>query len=350
MIVTNQTVQDYWFGPLHLPGGVGTQLTVDDTTATSLYLTEDSVADSINNLAASGKIVVTSAALPFPRPTGTPSVLHGDGSPEGIVYAPQGSLYLRRDNTGGNSVYSKTTPITVDTGWLAMASIVSSNPVGTIISSACPQAPTGTMLCDGSAVSRSTYATLFAALCPSLGAVTITIASPAVCTLTNHGLVAGDRLYFTTTGSLPTGLSANTIYYVIAAGLTANNFEISATDGGSAINTSGGQSGTHSLVRCPWGLGDGSTTFNIPDGRGRQLAGVSLGGKAPVAALGKNEGLTYDKRSPDHYHTVTYGVVSGSGNFTGGPAWAFQAINTSGDSDNLNHASYIAINYYIQMA
>jgi hypothetical protein len=92
-------------------------LTVDDTTATSLYLTDDHVADSINNLYNSGKITVSSAAAPFPRPTGVPSLLHGDGSPEGLVYAPQGSLYMRRDGTGVNSLYIKTTGITVNTGW-----------------------------------------------------------------------------------------------------------------------------------------------------------------------------------------------------------------------------------------
>jgi hypothetical protein len=83
MLVTNTTTNDYWFGPLHLPGGVGQSLTVDDTSETSLYLTDDSVADAINNLSASGKITVSSAASPFPRPTGMPSVMHGDGSPEG---------------------------------------------------------------------------------------------------------------------------------------------------------------------------------------------------------------------------------------------------------------------------
>lgn len=81
----------------------------------------------------------------------------------------------------------------------------------------------------------------------SVGTFTVTIASPAVFTLNNHGLVAGDVVYLTTTGSLPTGLSASTVYYVIAAGLTTNNFELSATYGGSAINTSGTQSGTHTL-------------------------------------------------------------------------------------------------------
>ena len=120
MIVTNQTTQDYWFGPLHLLGGINQQLTVDDTTATSLYLTDDSVADAINNLYISGKITVASAASPFPRPTGMPEVTHGDGSPEGIVFAPQGSLYMRRDGADAWHLYVKSTAVTVNTGWLAV--------------------------------------------------------------------------------------------------------------------------------------------------------------------------------------------------------------------------------------
>lgn len=115
MLVTNQTAQDYWFGPLHLAAGVGETLTVDDTTATSLYLSDDAVADAINNLYAAAKITVSSAAAPFPRPTGVPELLHGDGSPEGRVFAPQGSVYMRRDQGG---LYVKTTGATLDTGWV----------------------------------------------------------------------------------------------------------------------------------------------------------------------------------------------------------------------------------------
>lgn len=120
MLVTNQTTQDYWFGPLHLPAGVGEQLTVDDTSETSLYLTDDTVADAINNLYASGKITVASAAQPFPRPTGMPSVLNGDGSPEGLHYAPQGSLFMRRDGGDAWHLYVKSTAATVNTGWIAI--------------------------------------------------------------------------------------------------------------------------------------------------------------------------------------------------------------------------------------
>src|SRR5438270_366858 len=99
MIVTNQTTSDIYFGPLHLGAGVGTQLTIDDTSATSLYLTEDAVADAVNNAYNASKITVSSQAQPFPRPTGVPQLLHGDGNPEGLVYAPQGSLYMRRDGS-----------------------------------------------------------------------------------------------------------------------------------------------------------------------------------------------------------------------------------------------------------
>jgi hypothetical protein len=118
MLVTNNTNQDYWVGPLLIPAGVG-GMTIDDTSSTSLYLTDDVVADAINTLQASGKISVSGAAAPFPRPTGEPEVLHGDGNPEGLLYAGQGSAYLRRD-TG--TLYTKTTGIHLNTGWVLVGS------------------------------------------------------------------------------------------------------------------------------------------------------------------------------------------------------------------------------------
>lgn len=74
--------------------------------------------------------------------------------------------------------------------------------------------------------------------------MTVTIASPAVVTL-GINPTNGDAVVFKTTGALPTGITSGTVYYVInASGTTCN---ISATYGGSAINTSGSQSGTHQL-------------------------------------------------------------------------------------------------------
>ena len=82
-----------------------------------------------------------------------------------------------------------------------------------------------------------------------LNTCTISIASPAVVTfpnLANHGLTAGHTITFSTTGALPTGITAGTTYYVISTGLTGNTFQFSTTSGGSAVNTSGSQSGVQS--------------------------------------------------------------------------------------------------------
>ena len=75
--------------------------------------------------------------------------------------------------------------------------------------------------------------------------VTMTIASPCVVTFNSHGLCDGDQVGFTTTGALPTGLSNATVYY--AKNCTTNTFEVCTTRAGASVNTSGTQSGTHSL-------------------------------------------------------------------------------------------------------
>lgn len=94
----------------------------------------------------------------------------------------------------------------------------------------------------------------------SLGTATITIASPAVVTLASHGLIAGDSVQFTTTGALPTGIVAGTNYFVISTGLTTNSFEISLTVGGTAVVTTGTQSGTQTLIRTtPFAVGNEDT-------------------------------------------------------------------------------------------
>jgi hypothetical protein len=76
------------------------------------------------------------------------------------------------------------------------------------------------------------------------GTVTLTIAAPCVITLTNV-LAEGTAIKLATTGALPTGLTAGTTYYLINVdGVTAN---LAATLTGSAITTSGSQSGVHSI-------------------------------------------------------------------------------------------------------
>ena len=78
----------------------------------------------------------------------------------------------------------------------------------------------------------------------SLSGVTVTIASPAVITWTAHELVVDDMVSFTTSGALPTGLTASCAYFVTSI-LSADTFTLSLTKGGSNVITSGSQSGTH---------------------------------------------------------------------------------------------------------
>jgi hypothetical protein len=70
--------------------------------------------------------------------------------------------------------------------------------------------------------------------------------TPAVFTLNSHGLSNGARLVLSTSNTLPTGLTVGTVYYVVNT--AANTFNVSLTSGGTAVNTSGAGSGTHSMT------------------------------------------------------------------------------------------------------
>lgn len=76
--------------------------------------------------------------------------------------------------------------------------------------------------------------------------VTMTVASPCVVTWTAHGQADGSPVVLTTTGALPTGLTAGTRYFIINS--TADTFQLSAAPNGSAIVTTGTQSGTHTAT------------------------------------------------------------------------------------------------------
>lgn len=147
-------------------------------------------------------------------------------------------------------------------------------PVGTIIHVAQNTPPAGYLKANGAAVSRSAYPALFAALVTSAGftpqTFTVNIANPAVFTKTAHGFTGGERLMLSTTGALPTGLTATTAVYLVEV-IDANSFYL--IQWGNRVVTSGTQSGTHSYLQSWFGLGDGATTFNLPDLRGEFMRG-----------------------------------------------------------------------------
>lgn len=71
------------------------------------------------------------------------------------------------------------------------------------------------------------------------------VASTDVFTSSAHGMANNDPIQFLT-GQSPTGLSAGTTYYVIAA--TTNTYQLSATVGGSAVNVTADGGGN--VIKC----------------------------------------------------------------------------------------------------
>lgn len=76
---------------------------------------------------------------------------------------------------------------------------------------------------------------------------TVTYSTTNILSLNNHGLAVGDPVIFTTTNTLPTGLVANTVYFVISTNLGTNQFSVSTSLGGSIQSISGAGTGTHTI-------------------------------------------------------------------------------------------------------
>jgi len=85
----------------------------------------------------------------------------------------------------------------------------------------------------------------------TVGSTTCTFGgSPTISTATLHGLQAGAIIKFNSTGTLPTGISANTEYYVLLAGFTTTSFRITAISGSTTpVTYTGTGSGVHSFLR-----------------------------------------------------------------------------------------------------
>lgn len=139
-------------------------------------------------------------------------------------------------------------------------------PVGTEISCAGFAAPANFVFEYGQALSRSTNATLFSQLSTGQAGVTIS-GSPIVTGLTD-------------TSQFSVGM------FVEGSGIPAAT-SILSVDSGSQIHLSANAtlSGTAVLTFFAYGNGDGSTTFNVPDRRGRVLVGRDNMGGNPAGVL-----------------------------------------------------------------
>lgn len=150
---------------------------------------------------------------------------------------------------------------------------------GIIFDFAGTNAPNGFLLCNGQAISRTTYAKLFAAITVPLTGNTTSgsnSVSSASMDITGMGLIGAK-----VEGA---GIPSNTT--ITAATSSTLTLSANATATASAV----------SLTVIPWGNGDGSTTFTLPDLRGQVCAGKDdMGGTAASRLTTSGSGVTGTK-------------------------------------------------------
>lgn len=194
--------------------------------------------------------------------------------------------------------------------------------------------PTGWLDCDGSEQLIASYPDLFAYLVTdapfTAQSFTVTIATPGVVTRASHGFNGTERLRLFTTGSLPTGLDTTSDFFVVP--IDTDTFYLADQPFGDPIETSGSQSGTHTYFQSYWGLGDGSTTFNVPFLDDSFVRGAGMAreiGTQQLEDIGPHlHGGTTD---PDggHGHPTRVSTANGqTTNNNGG-----MALETSGDTN-----------------
>jgi hypothetical protein len=90
---------------------------------------------------------------------------------------------------------------------------------------------------------------LYASVIGKASTVVILNGTPGWIALAGHGYAAGTPVIFTTTGTLPSGLTAGATYYVVNP--EADGFRIASSVGGEPINLALPQSGTHTATFSP---------------------------------------------------------------------------------------------------
>ena len=172
----------------------------------------------------------------------------------------------------------------------------------------------------------------------------------------------GDIRISTTTGSRGIIFQDGTVQTAaIPVGFVGPYAGSSAPNGwlfcdGSAVNRTA-YAALFSAIGTTYGPGDGSTTFNLPDLRGRAPIGVGQGSgltNRALAASGGEEAHTLSAAEmPAHSHSaLLQGGGSGSGGYQGVPdndASAQNMVNsTGGDGAHNNMQPFLALNFIIK--
>lgn len=116
------------------------------------------------------------------------------------------------------------------------------------------------------------------------------------------------ELLVQTTSSQTISSSASAGVQSVPAGVIASYAGLVAPSGwllcdGSAVSRTT-YSTLYAAISTTFGVGDGSTTFNLPDAVGRVEVGQGPAGHADVQTVGNNDGVSQANRRPKHRHTA----------------------------------------------
>ncbi len=183
-------------------------------------------------------------------------------------------------------------------------------PVGVMVPWSGPRTtvPTNFKVCDGSTVSRTAFAALMAAI--TIGTTgNVSSGSPNVTVIPSTAVAEmGVGMKIEGLG-IPSGAT-------IASILSTTSIQLSA-------NAVGTHTGT-ALTVFPWGNGDGSTTYNLPDCRGKTPTGANGTGSnaSPTYTIGQTGGeqahtlvtgelATHNHPDSGHTHSHAHGGATG---------------------------------------
>lgn len=199
------------------------------------------------------------------NPNTQPVVLNAGGFPSAGAIFGQGNYRQIVKDANGNliwdgftSAYGSATP--------SGANGTDTAPVGTIAAFSGFAIPTNWQLAYGQALSRTTFAQLLTALTIST--------TTAGCTQTST-TVSG----FALTAQIPVGAAIESTCLPTSTTVASivNSTTITVSQAATAT-------GTFTATVFPWGEGDGVSTFNVPDLRGRVFAGADCMGGATQTA------------------------------------------------------------------
>ncbi|HVY19926.1 MAG TPA: pilus assembly protein TadG-related protein [Bauldia sp.] len=178
----------------------------------------------------------------------------------------------------------------------------------------------------------------------------ITAATPAVFNKTSHGLTADTALIFGTTGSLPSGITAGSTYYVSPAGLTSSAFRVAATTTGTNFTVSADWQTVTISNATPAVFTDTSHGLTI----GTQLT-LSTTGTLPgslsnsttyyVATVPSTSTFTVTTASSGSTVTFSGSTITRNGHgLSAGTALAFKTTNTLPSPLSANTTYYVLSN------